>query len=130
MTQPALSVEVNQKDIDRVLKRLDKWQGAPLAKRMEKAVAGGLALLVSPIRFGAQRHRVTGATSASVKVKKLRKKPGEVFAYKVGVNTWYGHFPIGGTSQGVEADPYVDAAFDSGRDRVQSFIDEQIVRYG
>ena len=123
-----LSLTVNQRDIDRITKRLDKWQGAPLAKRMDKALGEGMKLLINPIRLGAQRHRTTGATYKSVKVKKLRRKAGEVAAYKVGVNTWYGHFPISGTSRGIEGDPYVDAAYEANSGKVMSFIDEQIRR--
>lgn len=123
-----LSLTVNPRDIKRITTRLDKWQGAPLAKRMDKALGEGMKLLINPIRSGAARHKITGATGRSVRVKKLRRKPGEVGAYKVGVNSWYGHFPITGTSRGVEADPYVDAALEANEGQVMSFIDEQIRR--
>lgn len=122
----SVTVTVSQKDIDRITKRLDKWQGAPLQKRMEKAVQGGLALLVNPIRSGAGRHRITGKTAASVRVRKLRKISDEIFAYKVGPTTRYAHFVIAGTSRGVEADPYVDEALNANEATVMSFIDEQV----
>lgn len=129
MPQPvAISVTVNPKDIARITKRLSKWQGKPLAQRMDKAVQGGLGLYVTPLRIRAARHNTTGKTVASIKVRKLRKRPGEVAAYKVGPNTWYSHFPIVGTSRGVRADPYVDQVRQQLEPSVTSFIDEQVRR--
>ena len=119
----SIAVSVSQKDIDRVTKRLDKYQGAELAKRTAKAIQGGLSLMVAPIRAGAARHRITGETERSTKVKKLRKRGQEMVAYKVGVNTWYGHFPI---SKDPGSDPYVDAAWAANETQVMRFIDEQI----
>lgn len=133
MPPVGMAVTINPKDIARVQKRLEKWQGAPLEKRMDKAVRAGLSLLIKPIRAGALRHKSTGNTARSVGVKKLRKKPGEMNAsYKVGIKAvrprqaWYGHFPITGTSRGVMADPYVEAAWDDHREQVSAFIDEQV----
>jgi hypothetical protein len=123
----SVSVSVNPKDIARITKRLDKYQGVELAKRMDKAIAGGLALLVGPIRSGAARHTITGATAKSVKVKKLRKRAGEMVAHKVGVSTWYGHFPIAGPYN-TQGDPYVDRAAAQHGEQVQHFINEQITR--
>ena len=39
---PPISVQVtvDQRDIDRITRRLDKWQGKPLETRMAKAIQG------------------------------------------------------------------------------------------
>lgn len=124
----AVQVTVNQKDINRITKRLDKWQGRELADRMAKAEQAGLGLYVGPLRARASAHNLTGATRSSIKVRKLRKRPGEVAAYKVGPGTWYRHFAIVGTSKGVRADPYVDQVREALEPQVTAFIDEQIRR--
>jgi hypothetical protein len=123
-----LNVTVSQRDVDRIAKRLDKWQGKPLADRLKKATQGALQLLVNPIRFGAARHSITGKTVQTVKVTTLRKRAGELWAMKVGVRTWYAHFVIAGTSRGVEADPYVDRAYEPLKGEIQNFIDYQVRR--
>lgn len=48
-----------------------------------------------------------GATKKSVSVRTMRKRPGEAAAVSVGPRVWYRHFPIGGTSRGVEPNPWV-----------------------
>lgn len=124
----AISVTVNQRDVDRITKRLEKWQGRPLAMRMEKAIQGGLRLYVGPLKARAGAHNATGKTQRGYNVRKLRNKPGEVAAYKVSSNTWYKHFAIAGTSRGVRADPYVDQIRSGLEPSVTTFIDEQIRR--
>jgi hypothetical protein len=123
----SVAVTVNPKDIARVTKRLDKWQGAQLAKRVEKAIQGGLSLFVPRIRAGARGHHVTGKTERSVRVNKLRKRTGEIVAYKVGPNEWYSHFPISGPYS-APGDPYVEQAEQELGGEVMSFIDDQITR--
>jgi hypothetical protein len=126
----SFSVTINSADVARVEKRLNKWQGAELAKQ------GGAALLVGPIRAGAAHHHITGKTEASVAVKKLRNRSGENAAYKVGVkaknasSAWYAHFVIVGTKRGIVADGYVDAAYAELGGEVTDFIDTQIIRLG
>ncbi len=132
----SFSVTINSADVARVVKRLDKWQGAELATRTQKAIQAGAALLVGPIRAGADRHRITGNTERSVAVKKLRNRSGENAAYKVGVkaknasSAWYAHFLIVGTSRGIVSDGYVDAAYAELGGEVTAFIDNQIIRLG
>lgn len=124
----AINLAVNPRDIARITKRLDKWQGKPLATRMAKAIQSGLTLYVGPLRARAAAHVLTGGTVRSIRVKALRKRPGEVAAYKVGPTTWYGHFAIVGTSRGVSPDPYVDQVREQFERPVTAFIDEQIRR--
>lgn len=127
MMLPEIEYKIDPQDIARITKKLNKWQGEPLLKRTDKAVRAGWQLLIKPISAGASRHRVTGLTERTVKVLKLRKRPGEMFAYKVGVTTWYGHFPITGV-YGNPGDPYVDAAYQSLNGQVRSFVDNEITR--
>jgi hypothetical protein len=133
-TNDVLTLTFNPKDIARVTKRLNQWQGAPLAVRTQKAIQAGVSLLRSPIRAGAARHRITGNTEKSVGVRKLSLRSGENAAYKVGVKAnnatiaWYAHFVIGGTSRGIQADPYVDAAYHQLGGQVLAFIETQITR--
>lgn len=126
MTAPQFDFRFDQRDLDRALKRLDKWHGSPLKKRMDKALQAGLTLLVNPIRATAARHTRTGATVRSVKVKSLRKRWNEVAAYSVGPRTWYKHFVIAGTRRGVTADPYVSRAVDPLEGRVRDFVSQQV----
>src|SRR5688500_19352580 len=79
----AISVTVNPRDIARISKRLDKWQGKPLEERIAKAIQGGLGLYVGPLKARAAIHNRTGATMGSIKVRKLKKRTGEIAAYKV-----------------------------------------------
>lgn len=123
-----VNVTVNPKDIARITKRLQKWQGKPLAQRMDKAIQAGLKLYVAPLRVRAAKHHRTGKTQAGYNVRKLRKRPQEVAAYKVSSNTWYKHFAIVGTSRGVNADPYVTQVRDSLEPAVTAFINEQVTR--
>lgn len=106
MTLPvAISVTVNPRDIARIEKRLAKWQGKPLADRLDKSIRAGLTLMVRPIRAAAPqpgRERppkdARGTLAASVQVWKLKKRPGEVAAYAVG--------PRGGRSKTLRVAPH------------------------
>ena len=124
----SISVTVNQRDIDRLTKRLDKWQGKPLETRMAKAEQAGLGLFVGPLRARAARHNFTGQTTRSIKVSRLRKRAGEAAAYKVGPTSRQRPFAIVGTSRGVRADPYVDEVRVALEPTVSRFIDEQVRR--
>jgi len=124
----AISVTVNPRDVARLTKRLDKWQGKPLAERMAKAEQAGLGLYVGALRLRAARHNLTGQTQRSIKVTKLRKRVGEAAAYKVGPTSRQRPFAIVGSSRGVQADPYVDEVYRALEPAVTAFIDEQVRR--
>jgi hypothetical protein len=123
-----IHVMVNQRDLDRIDKRLEKWQGKPLETRMAKAEQAGMALYIGPLKSRAASHNLTGATQRGYAVRKLRKRAGEVVAYKVSSNTRYRHFAIVGTSRGVKPDPYVDQVHRVLEPAVTKFIDEQVRR--
>lgn len=128
MPPVSISVTVNPRDIARIEKRLAKWQGKPLATRMDKAIQAGMKLYLPALRLRAARHNRTGKTAAGYNVRKLSRRPIEVAAYKVSSNTWYKHFAIVGTSRGVPADPYVDQVRETLEPTVTAFIDEQVRR--
>lgn len=124
----SVSVQVNPRDIARVTKRLDKWQGRPLEERMAKAQQAALSLFVGPLRARAAAHNLTGATTRSIKVTKLRKRPGEAAAYKVGPTSRHRPFAIVGTSRGVKPDLYVDQVREALEPAVLGFMDAQVRR--
>ena len=119
-----LDLEISQRDIDRVNKRLDKWKDKPLAVRLEKAIQGAASLLVNPIR--GNTPVVTGNLRRSVRVTKLRKQSGEIAAYKVGPTARHKHLIIRGTSRGVEANPFVDRAVNPLEGKVRDFAGDQV----
>lgn len=124
-----LSIEVNQRDIDRIVKRIDKSIGKPLEKRMDVAVKGGVTLLVNPIRAGAAPRSRTGLTVRRVRVKKVRKRPGEATAYVVGsASPFYARARIGGPYKS-PPDNYVMRAWEANESRVVGFITEQIAKF-
>jgi hypothetical protein len=128
-TNAPLAVTVNQRDIDRINKRLDKWQGAPLAKRLEVAQRGALGILVAPLRGRAGAHVLSGKTQRGISVRKLRRRSGEATpGYKVGSNTRVRHFAVVGTTRGVEPDPYFDEIERQYDGQISAFIDATVRR--
>src|SRR5688500_3817930 len=121
MPPPSVAISVQVTIPPRLIKRLDNWQGAPLVKRTDKSIQAGLKLYGAALRMRAMAHNQTGKTSRGYAVRKLRKRPGEVAAYKVGSNTWYKHFAL-------KADPYVDQVREQLEQPVTAFISEQIRR--
>ncbi len=125
----SLDVTINPQDMARAQKRLDKWKGAPLAIRTQRAAQAGMKLFIAPLRARAERHNLTGRTQRGYAVRKLRKRNyTEIAQYKASSNTWYKHFAIVGTSQGVPPDPYVSQVKAEYQARVVSFIESEIVR--
>ena len=122
----AISAQVSQKDINRALRTLDKYQGAELHKRTEKAIRGGATLLKGPIAAASPVR--SGRMRSSVGVKKLRKQQSEVTAYYVGPRTFYAQWIQDGTKRGVEANPFVERATAPRLSEVHNFIDQQIRR--
>lgn len=123
-----LDVKIDPKDIAKAVKLLDKYQGAPLAVRTDKASKAGMKLFVNPAKAQAARHNLTGATQRGYNVRKLKKRTREVSAYKVDSNTRYRHFAIVGTRTGIKPDPYLDRVKGALAPQVRKFISEQITR--
>jgi hypothetical protein len=101
-----LDATIDQASLDRVAKRLDKWKGAPLAIRTQKAEQAALKLLVNPLRSASPHpgHEIPpedsiGTLMASITVWKLRQKNfTELGAYAVG--------PRGGRSTKLKVAPH------------------------
>lgn len=129
-----IKVEVSQRDIARVDKRLEKFQGKPLAERTLKALSGGASLLVGPIRqlapvspsgqTGKYAHP-SGNLRRKVRTRKLRNQPGEIAAYYAGPAVYYGLFVNKGTRY-QQANPFVERATAQVRDQVNAYVSEKI----
>lgn len=122
----AISAQVSQKDINRALRTLDKYHGAELIKRTDKALRAGATLLKGPI--AAEAPSRTGRMKKSVGVKKLSRRESESTAYYVGPRTFYAQWIQDGTRRGVEANPFVERATSARLVEIDNFIEEQIVR--
>lgn len=101
-----IKVEVSQRDIARVNKRLAQYQGKPLAERTLKALSGGASLLVNPIRAAAPQSKAgqtgryahpSGNMKKKVRTRKLRTRSGEMAAYYAGPSVYYALFVQYGT---------------------------------
>jgi hypothetical protein len=131
------SLDINQHDMDRVIKRLDQWQGKPLEVRMAKATSAGMSLMVGPIRAltpvspDGQRGRyphVRGNLRRKTRMRTLPTRRGEVAAAYAGPAVYYGQWVQHGTKEGQRPQPYVALALNYNRERVVAFIDEQVRR--
>ena len=83
----AISVTVNPKDIARINRTLDKYQGTTLHKRMDRAAWGAAGLAVGPMRAAAPRSGTpghSGTFAKTVKRRALRRRFGEIAAYETG----------------------------------------------
>ena len=120
------NIHVDQRDVDRVVRRLDKMQGAPLHKAIQKAVTAGAALLVTPIRGAAPVK--TGALRRKVGARTVKKKQGEVAAAYAGTRIYYGQWVQDGTSRGVDGNPFVANVTRSLEPHINQFIEEQVKR--
>lgn len=129
-----IRAEVNQRDIDRVTKRLDKWQGSALAKRVDKALAAGARLFAIGLKARAPKR--SGGLSRSVKVTRVRSRDA-IATYRVmptkrvpdkGRTDLLTAILVHGSDRGVESNPFVDETQRALQPSVTAFIGEQIRR--
>ena len=120
------NVHIDQRDVARVTRRLDKMHGAPFQKVIQKAVVAGAALLVTPIRAAAPVK--TGKLRARVGARALKKKSGEAAAAYAGTRIYYGAWVQDGTSRGVHANPFVEQVTRALEPAVNGYINEQVKR--
>ena len=80
---------------------LSRRSGIELNKTLRKATR--VAATAAKPFIASQAPVLTGATKRSIKVKSTRD-----IGASVGPRIWYRHFVIGGTSRGVERNPWVD----------------------
>jgi hypothetical protein len=123
-----LDVQIDPKSMARAIARLDKWKGASLAVRTQRATHAGMALLLSPIKARAARHNRTGATQKGYNIFRGNPRSQEIAVYTLHSTTPWKNFAITGTSRGVSPDPYVDAVKRQLEPRVVGFIADQITR--
>lgn len=130
-----IDVTVNRRDLDRLDKQLSKWQGQPLAKRLDKALAAGARIFQAAIKRTAPR--LTGGLQRSTKVRRIRARTDQVAAYQVmpdkrvpdkGSSALLTALLVYGTKRGVEATPFVDTAVDATKATVSNFIEYQVKR--
>jgi hypothetical protein len=122
-----LDIKVNwdAAGLRRVDRTLGTYQGKELAKRAEKAMARELAPLTGALRSAEQGsgiHNRTNRHYRSIKVKRLRKRFGEMAAFKAGPAGHTAHLLIQGhrlvtpggrdTGSRSRAFPYVQPVID------------------
>lgn len=94
-----VSVSVDQKELDRAMRRLARYEGRPLQRRAEQAYIEGARLLRSPMRAAAPVGP-TGNLRKSVSARKNRRRPGEIAAATVGTRfkvARHRHLVVAGT---------------------------------
>ncbi len=99
MTEPAIKVTVDQKALDRALKRIDAYSDRPLHKRALHAYLVGSRLMVGPMRSAAPRG-ATGNLRKSIAARANRLRAGEMAAATVGTRfrvAPHRHLVTGGT---------------------------------
>lgn len=120
------NVHIDQRDVDRVTRRLDKMQGSSLKRAAQKAVVAGAALLVSPIRAAAPAK--TGRLRRRVGARSVKIRPGEIAAAYAGTRIYYGAWVQDGTSRGIEPNQFVRNVTRTLEPAVESYIAEQVKR--
>lgn len=135
-----VSVEVDQKALDRAIKRIEQYGGKPLERRARKAYLEGARLMVRPIqaRITAAGHVQTGRYRRSVKARQPRTRAGELAVASVGPTDPKRHLLIRGhrivtrggvdTGRRTQGAPVVDEVYRAMGDRVRRFIDDQVIR--
>ena len=108
-----VSVQFDQKSLDRAKKTLAKYQGKPLADRLRRGATQAARLLVNPIRAASPRK--TGKLAGSVKAYSARVGIGAT----VGPKAPHRHLVIQGhrivtpggrdTGRRTRANPFVDS---------------------
>ncbi len=138
----ALRVTVDQRALERALKRLDKYQGRLLHQRAQKAYLEGARLMVRPIQahITAAGLVKTQRFRRSVKARRPRLQGNEMAVASVGPVDAKRHLLIRGhrivtrggrdTGRHTQPRPVVDEAFSDVGERVKSFINEQVTNIG
>lgn len=127
MTAP-MDARWDQRQLAATKKKLDRWRGKPLLKRLGNGTMAGAQLMAKVIQAEAPIR--TGITRKSVRARKSRKSGGTIAAAVVGPTVKHGPPLIRGhrqviwghpTDGFVEGNPFVDHA---AQPRVQDAIRE------
>lgn len=137
----SVKVSVDQRELDRAVKRLERYAGRPLHERARRAYLETARLGVRPIR--AASPRVSGSLRASVRARSLtgpRLRPGEMAAASVGPRKPHRHLVTQGhrivtrggrdTGRRSRADPFVDRAFEQYGERARAFAESRTLDLG
>lgn len=155
-----ITVDVDQKALDRAMKGLSKYEGRDLQRRAQQAYLAGARLMVGPIRRAAPVGR-TGNLRQSISARANRLRPGEMAAATVGTRhriAPHRHLVIEGTKPhslagkrrgpwsvfpdgqvranailmhpGSRADPFVSDVVRSMEGQVRSFINARVLDIG
>lgn len=138
----ALRVTIDQRALERALKRLDKYQGRLLHQRAQKAYLEGARLMVRPIQAHITSAGLvrSGNFRRKVRAQKVRLRGNEMAAATVGPRSPHRHLLIrghrivtrGGRDTGNRTQPYpvVDDAFRDVGERVKDFINQRVLDIG
>lgn len=90
------SVEIDEKQLARAIKRIEQYGGRPLQQRAKRAYLEGARLMVRPLQRAAPVK--TGAHRKSIKARANRLRAGEMAVSSVGPTSAMRHFPIRGVA--------------------------------
>lgn len=108
----AVRLDVEITGIAQVLEELGYYRGDQLSEAAAKGISRGLQRAAVPAlkaaapvggphdpwtRLPSGSKKKGGPLNRKISVRKVRKRPGEMAALKVGPNTWYDSWPITGT---------------------------------
>lgn len=133
MAGVSVDVTIDPRDLARVTRRLEQWQGQPLMVRMSKVMAAAARLMVKGLQVFTP-HR-TGGLRASERTRRFVSQ-GSV-GYRIwptkrvpdkGRSDLLAALLVHGTKRGVSPDPFVDEAQRAFEPQLVGFIAEQIRR--
>ena len=137
-----IRITVDERALERAIKRLDKYQGRALSQRAQKAYLEGARLMVRPIQgqISAAGLVQTRRFLRSVKARKPRLRGNEMAVASVGPVDAKRHLLIRGhrivtpggryTGRRTQPNPVVDDAFKDVGDEVKSFINQRVLDIG
>jgi hypothetical protein len=108
---------------ERIQAQLSRRSGLQLNKDLRTVTQAAANVAKPIIAAGAPVRKVGGgATKRSVSVRGVKPRPGSATGVSVGPRIWYRHFVIGGTSRGIEANPWVQRGIDRAAPAVRATL--------
>jgi hypothetical protein len=160
MATPPIRVDVDQKALDRAMKRLERYQGKPLQRRAQQVYVEGARLMRGPMQRAAPVK--TGALRRAITARGNRLRPGEMAVASVGPRhrkaphrylvtegtrrhaltgvrsgARFARFPsgqvrafVGFDHPGARANPFVERTREAHAPRIQSWINARVIDLG
>ena len=135
-----VEVTLDQRAMDRAIKRLKRYEGRELQKRAQQAYLEGARLMVGPMRRAGRYQDKTGTLRRSIKARRPRLRPGEMAVAAAGPTARHRHLIIRGhrivtpggrdTGRRTQPDPFVDQTYSAMGGQVRSFINARVVGLG